>query len=102
MTNDDQSFYDKHATGSTSSAGRVVPYLLSLFKPRSVVDVGCGIGTSAAEFARRGVPEVIGVDGAYVGTTRLINHPSAFLPRDLEQWGSYRNSLSAAQEFQSI
>jgi len=81
----DRAFYEVHSIDSSSSAGQVVPYLVSLFNPQSVVDVGCGIGTWAAEFRRQGVPKVMGIDGAYVDKSQLRIPESSFLSRDLEQ-----------------
>jgi hypothetical protein len=47
------------------------------------VDVGCGIGTWAAEFSRLGVTTVLGVDGAYVDRNQLKIPADAFIERDL-------------------
>ncbi len=44
------------------AAERVVPRLIELFAPRSVVDVGCGLGTWLATFQDRGVERVLGID----------------------------------------
>ena len=84
MTQYDSAFYKTHLNNSSSSAGQIVPYLVSLFNPQSVVDVGCGIGTWAAEFKRQGVPDVMGIDGAYVDKNQLKIPESLFLSRDLE------------------
>ena len=81
----DAAFFKMHSNNSSSSAGKIVPYLVSLFCPQSVVDVGCGIGTWAAEFKRQGVPEVMGIDGAYVDKSQLRIPESSFLSRDLER-----------------
>jgi SAM-dependent methyltransferase len=81
----DAAFYKMHSYNSSSSAAQVVPYLVSQFRPQSVVDVGCGIGTWAAEFRRQGVPVVIGIDGAYVDKSQLRIPESSFLSRDLER-----------------
>jgi SAM-dependent methyltransferase len=81
----DRAFYKTNSNNSSSSAGQVVPYLVSLFRPQSVVDVGCGIGTWAAEFRRQGVPDVIGIDGAYVDKSQLRIPESSFLSWDLER-----------------
>ena len=84
MTTYDPSFYDHISGGSASSAERVVPYLVELLKPRSVVDVGCGTGTWTAEFKRQGVDVAIGVDGAYVDKNQLRIPADTFIERDLE------------------
>jgi SAM-dependent methyltransferase len=84
MTTYDRSFYQGISGGSGSSAERVVPYLVNLLKPRSVVDIGCGVGTWTAEFKKQGLEVVVGVDGAYVDKRQLRIPADAFIDRDLE------------------
>jgi SAM-dependent methyltransferase len=76
-------FFDGQADGSARSAATVVPRVLSILPAKSVVDVGCGVGTWAAEFLARGVPDVWGVDGDYVDRARLRISPDRFIARDL-------------------
>ena len=80
----DPSFYKARSTGSASSAWSVVPYLMSLLKPRSVVDVGCGTGTWVAEFRQQGVAVALGIDGVYVDKSQLRIPADLFLDWDLE------------------
>lgn len=76
-------YYERYAVGSTSSARVVVPLVLSLLNVRSVADIGCGIGSWAAEFEANGVLDVCGIDGEYVDRAQLRIRPDQFLPRDL-------------------
>jgi SAM-dependent methyltransferase len=71
--------------GARRSAEVVVPLVLALARPRSVVDVGCGLGTWLAVFAEHGVEDVRGVDGAYVERSALEIPPGSFIAWDLEQ-----------------
>ena len=59
-------FYERLDSGCRRSAERVVPMVVELVHPESVVDIGCGTGAWLAEFRRFGVREVLGVDGAWV------------------------------------
>lgn len=59
-------FYENQAGGSARSASVVVPLLVNLLKPRSVLDVGCGAGTWCEAYSAAGVPTVHGVDGPWV------------------------------------
>ena len=38
-------FFDQRMTGSLRSAREIVPLVLDLVHPESVIDVGCGLGT---------------------------------------------------------
>lgn len=51
----------------------------------SVIDIGCGVGTWAAEFLRHGVNDVWGVDGEYVDCSQLRIPAERFLVRDLSK-----------------
>jgi SAM-dependent methyltransferase len=82
--------YDKHyfreiRRGAESSAPRVIAEVLKILSPRSVVDVGCGLGTWLAEFQKQGITEVLGIDGDYVDAKHLAIDPSFFIARDLRR-----------------
>jgi SAM-dependent methyltransferase len=66
-------FFRDHVAGSRQSAQIIVPLVVELIRPNSVVDVGCGLGTWLAVFERNGVTDVLGVDVDYIdGAQRLI------------------------------
>lgn len=71
-------FYDTIATGCRSSAATVVPMVLDRVAASTVIDVGCGQGWWASEFAARGC-DVTGVDGDYVEGRQV----STFVEHDL-------------------
>lgn len=77
-------FYDDLADGSRQSADIIVPRVLGEVSAKTVVDVGCGIGTWAAAFARAGC-NVLGIDGDYVNRQMLQIPPDRFVARNLEQ-----------------
>lgn len=81
----DRHFYEEQQGGSYESAKQVVPLILDLVKPRSVADVGCGVGTWLSVFRDYGVEDVTGFDGAYVPPDQLMIPPSCFQPVDLLQ-----------------
>lgn len=80
-----QHFYDQQAAGSTSSASVVLPLVLELLHPRSLVDVGCGIGTWAKVASDLGIETVIGIDGDYARGAGLQIPDSSFVAADLAQ-----------------
>ena len=69
---------------SDASARAVMPRVIGLTGARSVVDVGCGTGAWSRACRELGVPEVVGVDGAYVPAEHRV-HPTAFIERDLAE-----------------
>ena len=79
------SFYDGQRSDSAASAARVVPLVVSLVQPRSVVDVGCGVGTWAAAFLQSGALKVLGVDGPHVSDMMLQIPKNCFASRDLTE-----------------
>ena len=66
-------FYELQQEGSFRSAMRMLPHVLELLSPRSVVDVGCGVGTWLAAARDLGVPEIFGVDGDYVDRDSCVS-----------------------------
>lgn len=68
-----------------ASARVVVPLVIDLVHPTSVVDVGCGRGLWLQAFSERGVSDIRGIDGAWVEKETLVIPPERFLVKDLER-----------------
>ena len=83
----DEGFFASQRSGSLRSAQVVVPLVVNLFKPRSIVDVGCGIGTWASVALDAGVGTVVGLDGDYVNQDALLIPKSHFIGCDLNAVG---------------
>lgn len=64
----------------------IVPYLIEIINPNSVVDVGCGLGTFLHVFKKYGVTDVLGIDGPWVDRNILKNYIdlSDFKEADIE------------------
>lgn len=77
-------FYAGQVQGSISSAGRVVPLIIEILHPSSVLDVGCGLGGWLAEFSQAGC-RVLGVDGNYIEQSSLKIPRESFVSADLDQ-----------------
>lgn len=75
-------FYRDHQAASLGSARAIVPLVLRLVRPESVVDVGCGIGTWLSVFQEQGVADVCGMDGDWVDRKSLLIPGSRFLAVD--------------------
>ena len=54
----DQSFYRTYRDGSLRSARVVVPKIMKMIAPASVIDVGCGVGTWLKAFSEQGVARI--------------------------------------------
>ena len=76
-------YFDQLLEGSQRSARAVVPHVIDLLQPRSVIDVGCGVGAWLAMFAECGVEDMLGVDGDYVDRGRLLIPVDRFVAWDL-------------------
>jgi len=81
MTYYNNNFFSKQSAGSKSSAEVIVPILMTMFKPNSVVDVGCGIGTWLKEFENCGVNTIAGVD-SHVEEDMLLISKDKFIRCD--------------------
>jgi SAM-dependent methyltransferase len=81
----DPRYYGEIKSGSRRSAEAIVPIVLALVKPTSVVDVGCGAGTWSRVFLDARIPDVLGIDGRYVDTRTLQIPPANFKPHDLRE-----------------
>lgn len=79
----DRKFYSIVGPGSERSARRVMGHLLEHLHPRSVVDVGCGIGTWLRVCLDLGVAEVLGIDGAHIDRSQLRIPVDCFQAADL-------------------
>ncbi len=68
----------------------IVPVIMSLVSPKSVIDVGCGLGTFLKVFKENGVSEVTGIDGSWCKKELLFENisPGEFMEMEME--GSIR------------
>ncbi len=79
----DEKFYEQKVVHSWKSAKEIIPLLLELIRPKSVIDIGCGAGIWLASFKQHGVEDFVGVDGEWVKQTTLQIPKEQFIPFDL-------------------
>ncbi|EMI42513.1 hypothetical protein RRSWK_05125 [Rhodopirellula sp. SWK7] len=76
-------YYDQRHAKTIASAKHVLGILWAHTQPRSVVDVGCGVGTWGNVSKEFGAEEVHGVDSASVPKSERVLDPAEFMERDL-------------------
>lgn len=79
----DERFFAAQRSESLASALAIVPVVVELLAPKSVLDVGCGIGSWLRAFADHGVSDYLGIDGSYVDRTQLLIPHDRFRAEDL-------------------
>jgi hypothetical protein len=84
MISYDTKFYLNQKDGSRRSAERVLPITFDALAPRSIVDVGCGVGTWLAVARSLGVSETRGYEGAWVQDQLLADPNLAVVTANLE------------------
>jgi len=81
----DDAFFNNQEQGSAQSARVIVPIVVRLLNPKSVIDIGCGRGTWLFAFQENGVKTIKGLDGQWVDTSRMLVDPACFTPTDLSR-----------------
>jgi SAM-dependent methyltransferase len=79
----DQTFYENQEAESYASARVVLGALWRLYRPSSVVDVGCGVGPWLQVVHELGVQDYVGVDGDHVAPEHLRIPRDHFVTHDL-------------------
>jgi SAM-dependent methyltransferase len=76
----------------------IVKNILKYYKPKSVVDFGCGLGTFLKAFKEEGINEVLGLDASWVNKKLLSEFLNAeeFNEVDLEQTISLNKKFDLA------
>jgi hypothetical protein len=65
-------YHHYNESHSPSSAREIVPKLINLLNPHSVIDVGCGLGQWLSVFSNCGVDNIHGFDGSHVSAEDLF------------------------------
>jgi SAM-dependent methyltransferase len=92
----DSDFFDEQVVDALRSARLIVPLIMELLKPRSVVDVGCGLGAWLRTFSENGVTKVKGYDGEYVDRSKLLIDLEHFVATDLKSKQKIEESYDIA------
>ena len=79
----DADFYDAHLEGMMRSARAILPLVVELCHPASVVDIGCGRGAWLSVWRDLGVNILHGVDGSWASDLGLLIAENEFTAADL-------------------
>src|SRR5277367_2234772 len=79
----DERFFSSQVEGSLNSARVIIPLLLRLVRPKSVVDVGCGRGAWLKAFQENGIDNICGIDASPVDPSTLLIPREKFIAADL-------------------
>lgn len=80
-----EEFYKGRQDGSLRSAEVVIPLVLNLISPKSVIDIGSGTGSWLSVFKKYGIEDVLGVDGEWVDKKMLKIPEDRFISHNLEE-----------------
>lgn len=84
-------YFHSEEIHNLESPREAVSIILEHVQPKSILDVGCGIGTWLKAFEENGVIDVLGLDGDHVDQSLLKISKDKFVTQDLEQsWNLYR------------
>lgn len=81
----DAAWFSRHLDGMTRSARIVLELLYGFYRPRSVIDIGCGRGAWLAAAGSLGSTRLKGVDGDWVREGDLLPGTMEFLAVNLDE-----------------
>lgn len=55
--------HTEDAHHNDNSPSEIIPILIKNFNPKSVIDIGCGVGNFLREFKKNGINDILGIDG---------------------------------------
>jgi SAM-dependent methyltransferase len=88
-------FY-KERDSSLRSAEIIVPVVLELFNPKSIVDFGCGTGEFLKVFLERGIKKILGIDGPWLNKKELRIPEKYFKGQDLRRKINFQEKFDLA------
>ncbi|MEW6667468.1 MAG: sulfotransferase [Thermodesulfobacteriota bacterium] len=79
-----ENYLVKEEPGNRICARRVLEFLFHLYRPESILDVGCGLGTWISVARSLGAGHIVGVDGPWLDRDLLVVEKDLVLTRDLD------------------
>jgi methyltransferase family protein len=80
----DSGFYQAQMDGSYQSGLELLSFLFSLYKPQSVIDIGCGRGAWLKAAKNLGAADIHGVDGPWLKQEDMLDDQIKFIDANME------------------
>jgi hypothetical protein len=91
------SFYETRHNETHYSAEKLMSLLITRYPDtKSAIDVGCGVGTFLAALSKKGVSDILGVDGKWVNQDLLAIDKTSFQNIDLTAPGPINRKFDIA------
>lgn len=81
----DNRFFRNTVKLETESAAAFVDIVLEHYSPKSVVDIGCGAGIYLKELERRGINDLLGLDGSPSAAEEFVSNKEQLVIFDLSK-----------------
>jgi len=78
-------YFKKQKAGSERSARKILPIIIHLIKPKSIIDVGCGLGCWLSVAMEYGIKKCLGIDGEWIDKNMLQIPLQNFKVHDLRK-----------------
>ncbi len=78
-------YYETMRTETAGSAKAIVEHVYRLAEPRSVIDMGCGVGIWLKAFQDKGVQDVMGLEGDWLDIKQSVIDPVSIRRWDLKR-----------------
>ncbi len=66
-----------------SAASKIIPYIIEIINPKSILDVGCGNGTWLSVCEKYNISDFQGIDNSALGSSEIYIHKNKIINRDL-------------------
>jgi SAM-dependent methyltransferase len=78
-------YFLKQKKGSEKSARKILPIVIKLIKPKSIIDVGCRVGCWLLVAIEYGIKDILGIDGEWIDKNMLQIPDQYFRVHDLRK-----------------
>ena len=72
-------------THNKKAASFILPEIIKLTNPKSVIDIGCGTGSFLSVLLDLGINDVLGVEGEWLNKNKLFINKEIVVTKDLEK-----------------